>query len=796
MAICLRQVPAGVLAAALVVAAGWTLPGGPAVPPNGASEAPGAVSNEESSVDRAGLLAAYPRDLATRFEVPDRPAAARVAGPPEGTEGPAIREGSVASEPLVSIPVRVVVFDPDDEPAIGVRVRVAASRAGPAPQLAEGRTDDEGRLTLGPVAVPSEGVWVVAESEGRRDEVRAALDDSWSEWIAVTLRLRPMVEVAGRVLDPQGRPQAGLQVRSGGSLEEDAVRAGTDGGFRLGAARVHPPDDMHPAPHVRLVAGEWPYRNGKADVAVPDGSARIEADIVLDAHDPVRRVSGTVRLPDGSPAVGARVSYDESGPLRRRRVGVDAPEHDPAVGLARCDAEGGFAMDVPEPFLGCTLTLGLGSVTASLPGYVSAGAPVPRDTEAPAVIHLSLARGITIEGRVVDADGLPVAHAVVGVARGDQALGPAAVSGESTEEVQEPAWGPVLVLGCTDEHGRFVLPDAPAPDAAEEGPLFVRALWVEPAQVGGADRVARAAPWIWTEARDAARTWAPVPLDGSPIAVRLPLAAARVPVRFRLRGDGARPAVAGLVSIAWLAAGDGPEKRRWAPARAGEVVVDLPPGSRTYTLAGEDLGETRVDLDLPFTTDETVVDVPLAGGASVGVQVRLPPDLAPQDVTLRLVTDRDIDERVLRRGTDGAFRAIGIAPGPWRIAPRVFRDEAWVTAGPCLLDLEEGASQDVAVRLVRGTEVTVDVVCTASSGASSRPPAVTCVEVRDPAGLLRDRVEVDVEGLEDDDCASIGILLPHGAWRLALVRDGAALAAADTHVVPDAETTVTLAFRE
>jgi hypothetical protein len=795
MANWVRLIPA---CAALLVAAGWTLPVGPGVPAHGASVAPGEVGQEEASVDRAGLLAALPKHLAGRVEVPDRPAAARVPGALDGTAGPATREGCDATEPFASLPIRVVVLDPDDEPAAGVRVRVAGSRTGLDAPLAEGRTDDEGRLTLGPVSVPSEGVWVVAESEGRRAEVRAALDDSWSAGIAVTLRLGAVVEVVGRVLDAQGRPQAGLHVRSGdwsrrASPEEDVVRTDRDGSYRLAAAPIDPPYDGYPSPHVQLVAGEWPYRNGKAYVTVPDGSTRVEADIVLAEHSRVRRVSGTVRLPDGRPAVGARVAYDEPGRPPRWRIGVDAPVHDPDVGLARSDAEGGFAMDVPEPFVGCTTTLGMGSVTASLPGYASARALVPTDTAAPVAIDLSLARGTTIAGRVVDVDGYPVARAVVGVVRGHRVPECPDTNAASVEEEPEWPWDPALALGCTDEHGRFLLRDAPRPEGTAEGPLFVGAIRVDLDRNGGADAEARAAPSIWAGSRP---TWTPVPLDGSPVAVRLPLAAARVPVRFRFRGDGARPAVAGTVSIAWLAAADGPEERRRAPARAGEVVVDLPPGSRTYTLAGEDLGETRVDLDLPFTTDETVVDVPLAGGASVAVHVRLPPALPSEDVTLWLETDRDIDERVLRRGTDGAFRAIGIAPGPWRIAPRVFRDEAWVTAGPCLLDLEEGASQDVAVRLVRGTEVTVDVVCESAPEASSPSDATAYVEIRDPAGLLRDRCEVDVEGLGADDTATIGVLLPQGAWRLALVRDGATLAAADALVVPDAETTVTLTFRE
>lgn len=221
----------------------------------------------------------------------------------------------------------------------------------------------------------------------RRYALTATADGLAAGPVAVVLRpdteplhlvMRPAARLVVAVQDADGAPVRGASVALRGPLVAEQAVA-EDGRAAFAAA----------LPGAYAV---WATAEGFAPSVV---TARIPA-----AAEPVALV---IRLDRGRPVSGRVV--DEAGlPLAAAKVvpvlpGVGSP---PGQAPAITGDDGRFALAaVPTQAV---------RLSASLPGYADAGAPLPDGDDE---VQIVLTRGATVEGRVLDEGGAPVAGALV-----------------------------------------------------------------------------------------------------------------------------------------------------------------------------------------------------------------------------------------------------------------------------------------------------------------------------------------------------------------------------------------------
>ncbi len=184
--------------------------------------------------------------------------------------------------------------------------------------LVRAETDASGQFALS--AVPPGQVVVVAETlDGKRGRTELAADQE-----EVVVRLEPAPAVAGRVVDRDGAPVAGVRVsiesaeaadptsrrrfamldRALGRAPAKAALTDATGQFRLTGLSV--------GTHQVQVSGETgPVRlaDGRSalDIDVPGGGLD---ELVLTVERSVARIAGTVQSPDGEPIADAWVKLD------------------------------------------------------------------------------------------------------------------------------------------------------------------------------------------------------------------------------------------------------------------------------------------------------------------------------------------------------------------------------------------------------------------------------------------------------------------------------------------------------
>ncbi|MEO8191282.1 MAG: carboxypeptidase regulatory-like domain-containing protein [Acidobacteriota bacterium] len=205
--------------------------------------------------------------------------------------------------------------------------------------------------------------------------------------------------VSGRVLDPAGKPLAGARVQWVGYRTDDQaivdsssateppalgeIRTGADGAFRV-------PLDK---PDVSVALRILPAGSPALRFAGPfDSTEDVSLDVVHTAAGV--RLSGRVVDDEGKPVAGARV----------RASGTDFFSEQDAVTLSetKTGPNGVFVMeDAPD---------GFSTIAAGAPGFVRASL-VQMDPKAD--VKLTLKRGGTIRGIVVDPAGKPAAGAIV-----------------------------------------------------------------------------------------------------------------------------------------------------------------------------------------------------------------------------------------------------------------------------------------------------------------------------------------------------------------------------------------------
>jgi RNA polymerase sigma-70 factor (ECF subfamily) len=261
-------------------------------------------------------------------------------------------------------------------------------------------TDGDGRFRLVADVGVTQGQ-VRATAAGHRPEVVRVATVGAAD---VELALEPLVAIEGRVLDGNGRPAAGAEVRWSGNTGP-RTSADTDGRFHLSASA---PSATRPVVIVARNAGR-----GFAVASVTDAKP-VELRLA-----PAAVITGVVLDADGAPVAGAIV---------RAAPGVEGPDGQSAwtiLELLGHDSFGGSATDAQGRFRIDDLPAEPIAVHADRPGSDRSLSTWAAKADLRAVeiteVEIRAVGGRTLTGVVVDEAGLPVPFADVD-GDGDRAI--------------------------------------------------------------------------------------------------------------------------------------------------------------------------------------------------------------------------------------------------------------------------------------------------------------------------------------------------------------------------------------
>ena len=237
------------------------------------------------------------------------------------------------------------------DPPVGAQIAVARSGGDAfaaydkdSVSIAKARTETDVR-----------GAFTLRDVPGGDFEISAMAKDGKSGTLSVTVsgadqsglvvRLAPRASVAGRVVDTNGRPVAGVYVFNSRIDVPLATRFKHDGIYRGATTAADGSFKI-----VGLEAGTWQMsvtepKGGsnlaKVEVELPDGTDRTGVTLTVEARD--AQIRGTILGADGKPAVGAQVRATQqvakSGP-----VGFDSRGE-----AARTDTTGDFVIENLRP---------------------------------------------------------------------------------------------------------------------------------------------------------------------------------------------------------------------------------------------------------------------------------------------------------------------------------------------------------------------------------------------------------------------------------------------------------------
>ena len=265
--------------------------------------------------------------------------------------------------------------------------------------------------------------------------------------VARDVTLAKGAALAGRVTSPAGAPVEGARVtaRAAGDPEASAV-TDADGRFALAGLRAGATASVRAS-----AAG---FASKEVSVAVPAAGDATPVELALRPRGAVRGrvvVSGGGEVP-----AGAFVQVAEASAVLDERYEVvsvwgRAPR-------ASVGADGRFAAEAPEGEEGKPLRV---VVRAAAPGLAPAASealevPTPGALEG---VTLTLAPGFALTGRVVDAEGEPVAGAAVECA--NSKLPPALANGRDWSSTGI-AMHPFEIVATAGRDGRFEVGDLPA----------------------------------------------------------------------------------------------------------------------------------------------------------------------------------------------------------------------------------------------------------------------------------------------------------------------------------------------
>lgn len=357
-----------------------------------------------------------------------------------------VRRADVTLETAAGVPHVLRVREPDGRPHAGAAVAFAR-QIWPL-----GRAGGEGLVTVyGRLAEPLALRVFGTDSRLRNVTVEPPHGGGGA---AVTATLARVVPVAGRVVDPRGRPVAGAVVWPGHS-PGDWTGSDAVGRFEL---------EVPMRERVRVQAHAAEFLPGsvifKAD---PDAPPAITVELA-----PADAAAGRVVDEAGRPLAGVRLTAIARAPQNRpRAVRVDA-----ADARTVSDAEGRFELRGLSPETAY-------DVRAARPGFAGAatGLAAGRRRQVP---EITLRRGRTAYGAVVDAADRPIAGVEVRV----EAADPPAAPGPDRPADEDGAADPFT--GVSGADGRFELKRLPASkvDLTARGdgfaPARVRGLRVPP----------------------------------------------------------------------------------------------------------------------------------------------------------------------------------------------------------------------------------------------------------------------------------------------------------------------------
>jgi hypothetical protein len=386
---------------------------------------------------------------------------------PATAELPA-REAGTPAQPELRIVMRVgrqatgTVVDGSRAGVAGARVTLRPSASGDLIRRlmdtndkdAPATTDARGRFAVGHLPAGTYDLLIGARGFAPLTVPGLVLPEGQGTTDLGTVMLGAGAAVEGRVVDPQGRPIDGAEVRiakggrgmmipfsRGDSSPPDAFTA-ADGSFRLA--------DRSPGESLDLTVSHPSYGPGSAPgVAVP---TQEPVRIVL---QPNSRVSGRALGADGKGIGGARLILSEMTP---RSFGSLTRLSSGSFKEAVADEDGAFSYPEVAP--------GPIEITASAPRHQSAelkGLEVKAGQELTG-ISLVLPPAAVVEGRVLGPDGRPVPGAEVGVLEAGTSpfggsLGSfevARTDGDGRYALDGVALGPRTLKAEADGYGRAV----------------------------------------------------------------------------------------------------------------------------------------------------------------------------------------------------------------------------------------------------------------------------------------------------------------------------------------------------
>jgi protocatechuate 3,4-dioxygenase beta subunit len=266
--------------------------------------------------------------------------------------------------------VRVRWFDP----ARGYQSRLLEAKDGTF--RADGLTVGQA-LT---VTVAADGLMAVIENADPSPDPVVDRRYTTAAWVMpgenrVTVRMVEALPLGVRVVDPDGRPLEGIEVHVDdccGWLEYEAVaRTGAEGVARFGVPRG---DNLH----VRVEVGE---SERAYEMIEPAEGERVDVTLTVDGTD--TGFAGRVLDEAGAPVAGVVVIAAKQG------------------GGATTDREGRFTVLGMAP--------ATEHVVAFRPGYLPASRTIRIEEGRVVSSDLTLSRGLSISGRVVDQGGDPAA---------------------------------------------------------------------------------------------------------------------------------------------------------------------------------------------------------------------------------------------------------------------------------------------------------------------------------------------------------------------------------------------------
>jgi hypothetical protein len=592
---------------------------------------------------------------------------ARAAGPVGTTFSLA---GRVTDEVDRAVPgARVLAFGPLQDAA--------------APARREARSDQSGRFTF--EGLPRGRYTLLVEAVGLASIEPPAVEVPGT---APVIRLSGQGRALSGAVFAAGGPEAGARVRLGG---EDGTLARETVSDDAGRFVIH-----------GLGAGTYALRASKGLLASP-----VVGDVATD--------DGAILTPPARPRVPPRLELgrgfgvegtvvDEAGHgLLGAEVRAEAAPDDPLAEAATTAADGRFRLGPLPP--------GRLRLVARAPGHLlrapvnvtlAPGAPSPAQ-------RLELVRAASIDGRLADARGAPIAGAQIRCGGGGADLTDLAVIFDALPLAAEAAalgGGLGRELGATkvarsDERGAFRLDDllpGPVRLAVTRAP-FAPLVTDAPALAPGEHR--ELGVLTLRDVDTPSNAGAPIPV----LAGRADATLAGV-----ARDSGGRPLARARVRAWALGADRGPVAAAPTSPALGSAVTDA---GGHFTLGNLPHAPLLLELDHPSypvtlaraTPDAPIeLTAPIPGGIDGEVREHVTGASVPHATIEGLGPD---GRRVMASGADrrkgsGAFRLLRLRPGPWTLTVKAPGYRASVR------DVDVPASPILGETSVRGLRLELD----------------------------------------------------------------------------------------